>query len=370
MVTLEDRLRKQYGEHGIYAGSSHFHDYWCRDSMFAALGALAIGDPEIVRTTLMYFLDNLRDDGHVALRIGTKNQVLRYLGLPTSFGVHHSQDKGSNDAFDGNSLLLIVAEQYERVSGDLLNREHIRKVVAWLDANDRGALLHEGKYASWDDSLKLTGARFYTNVCYYRALRAAAVLLNDPKYVERAERTKMIIQTWWNGRYFADGANSACMVAGNLLAILWGVASTEQAGKILDHIADRQTISPPAGFWNPTWKDVFIPFFLIHINDYHGKLEWSWLAAAEIAAYRIIGNESEAARRTAALLGQIERYGTLHEVYQDDKPVRRLVYRSEKDFSWGLGLLLVSHEGAIHRLFEDRLDLESPPKNMSSFLST
>lgn len=341
-ITLEERLRNQYGKHGIYAGSSHFHDYWCRDSMFASLGALAIGDYGIVGITLRHFLDNLRGDGHAALRIGTKNQVLRYLRLPTSRGVHHCQDKGSNETFDSNSLLLIVAEKYERLSGDTLEAGKLAKAAGWLDGQDKDGLLHEGKYASWDDSLKLRGARLYTNVCYYRSLLAAAKLLNDPLYAGRAEKTRSQIQSWWNGTYFSDGANSACMVAGNLLAILWGIASSGQAEKILDHIADRRSIAPPAGFWKPTRKDVFLPFFLIHVNDYHGKMEWSWLAAAEIAAYRMTGNEAEADMRTEAVLDQIERYGTLHEVYEHDRPVRRLIYRSEKDFAWGLGMLLAS----------------------------
>src|SRR2546421_8038241 len=101
MLSLEEKLRGQYGRNGIYAGSTHFHDYWCRDSMFASFGALSIGDHEIVGLALTNFLENQRADGHIAMRIGTKNQVLRYLGLPTSSGVHHLQDKGSNETYDG-----------------------------------------------------------------------------------------------------------------------------------------------------------------------------------------------------------------------------------------------------------------------------
>jgi hypothetical protein len=86
------------------------------------------------------------------------------------------------------------------------------------------------------------------------------------------------------------------------------------------------------------------PFFLIHLHDYHGMMEWSWLAATEIACYRAIGDEAEADRRTEKMLGLIEKYGTLYEVYEHDKPVKRLIYRSEPDFAWGLGLLVASGE--------------------------
>jgi len=349
MIPPEEQLRNQYGKRGIYAGSTHFHDYWCRDSMFASLGALAIGDYEIVGKTLENFLGNLRDDGHVAMRIGSTNQILQYLGFPTKHGVHHRQDKGNNTVYDSNSLLLIVADKYERLSGHIIDREKVKETVRWLDEHDRNGLLHERAYASWDDSLRLTGARLYTSVCYYSALIAASEMLKDPAYAERAEKTKSLIQEWWNGRYFFDGENKACLVAGNLLAILWDVATQEQSENILEHIAHRKTIIPPAGFWRPTLREVYPLFFFINLQDYHGMMEWSWLGWAEIAAYRKIGNYAEADRRTELMMRQIERYGTLHEVYKNDKPVRRLIYRSERDFAWGIGMLLVSR-GKINPL--------------------
>ncbi|MEP7234964.1 MAG: hypothetical protein ABI778_06680, partial [Ignavibacteriota bacterium] len=330
-MTLEQRLRNQYGKGGIYAGTGHFHDYWCRDSMFASFGALAIGDFDMVKTAVSGFLDAIRADGHVAMRIGSNNQVLRYLGLPTSSGVFHAQDKGSNDVFDSNSLLLIIADKYEEHSGRSFDRTKLASVAAWQESQNRNGLLHEGKYASWDDSLKHTGPRLYTNVCYYRAQLASAKLFLDPAYMLRAEKTKEKILQWWNGAYFVDGANPTCMVAGNLLAILWGIATPEQSVHILQHIAKRKSIVPPAGFWIPGRKDAFLPFFLIHLHDYHGMMEWSWLAATEIACYRAIGDEVEADRRTEMMLGQIEKYGTLYEVYENDKPVKRLIYRSEPD---------------------------------------
>ena len=42
------------------------------------------------------------------------------------------------------------------------------------------------------------------------------------------------------------------------------------------------------------------------------------------------------------MLELIEKYGNLYEVYENDAPVNRLVYHSEKDFAWGLGMLIAS----------------------------
>jgi hypothetical protein len=347
MVSLQERFRQQYGKQGIYAGSSHFHDYWCRDSMFAALGALSLGDHAIVRSTINMFLDNLSTDGHVPLRIGSKNQVLNYLHLPAGYGVHHNQDKGKNQSYDGNSLLLIVAEKYERLTGNMLDRKKLQRALQWNIHNEVNHLLHEGPYSSWEDSVKHTGARLYTNVCYYRSLLAAAYLFKDKKYAAKAAKTKKEIQRWWKKNYFSDGRKKQCMVAGNLLAIVWGITTKEQSKAILKHIAKRDTVCPPAGFWKPTRKDVYVPFFFVGLSDYHGMMEWSWLASIEIAAYRVSEQKEEADKRAKAVLHLINKYGSFYEVYDKDAPVKRLIYRSESDFSWGLGLLIASRPSSV-----------------------
>ena len=83
------------------------------------------------------------------------------------------------------------------------------------------------------------------------------------------------------------------MPGGNLLAVIWKIASIEQSNSLLARIAKRGSLSPPAGFWTPGIRDAYLPYFLLNIADYNGKMEWSWLAAAEVSAYRIIGNDIE-----------------------------------------------------------------------------
>jgi glycogen debranching enzyme len=343
-VTVEINLRRQYGEHGIYAGATHFRDYWARDSLFACLGALALGTPQDVaqvRKTLTYFLNNLREDGHVPLRIGATSEVARYLGLPTRTRVVHAQDKGRNDSYDGNALLLIVAAEYERVSRTKLPRVQLARVMAWLNAHDTNGLLVQGPYSDWEDSISVPGARLYTNVCYYRALRAAAVIFRDAAYAKRAAKTKKRIQSWWNKTHFTDGVQRdkrIVMTAGNLLAIVWGVASKGQSTTILARLAQRTTVCPPAGLFRPTLREVYPPFFLLGLHDYHASMEWSWLASLELWAYRTSGKKTDFLRRKKILDALVEEHGGLFEVYDNNKPVKRWFYRSEKSFAWALGV--------------------------------
>lgn len=340
---VQHALRRRYGKQGIYAGATHFADYWSRDALFACLGSLALKDYDQVRATLEHFLAHLDKDGHVPLRIGAKSEVRRYLRLPAGHGAVHSQDKGNNESVDGNSLLLIVAQHYEQACGKRLDRIKLAQVQQWLDKNDHEGLIAQGPYADWEDSIKHQGVRLYTNLCYYRGLIAAAYLFSDERFVARALNTKRAIQLWWNGTHFRDGPQrKTLMTAGNLLAVTWGLASLQQSRAILERIARRNTVCPPAGWWKPGARDVYVPFFLINLRDYHGMLEWSWLAALEIGAYRIIGEESEALKRESALQQLIDLHGTLYEVYEHDKPVRRLVYRSEREFAWALGILIAA----------------------------
>ncbi len=171
---VHSALRRRYGKNGIYAGATHFADYWSRDSLFACLGALALNDFDQVRKTLDHFLAHLDQNGHVPLRIGARSEIRRYLRLPAGYGAVHTQDKGRNESYDGNLLLLIVAQQYEQASGKTLPRELLLRVQQWIDQRDQHGLLHQGPYADWEDSIKHRGVRLYTSVCYYRSLHAAA----------------------------------------------------------------------------------------------------------------------------------------------------------------------------------------------------
>ena len=341
MVLIEKNLRKQYGPHGIYAGATHFRDYWARDSLFACLGALAIGDHEQVRKTLEHFLANLRADGHVPLRIGARSEVARYFGLPTRTGAIHAQDKGSNDSVDGNALLLIVAAEYERKTNKKLDRALLTKTYGWLIKRERNGLLSQGPYACWEDSIKVSGPRLYTNVCTFAAHNAAAYLFQDLKANKRAALSRSQIQKWWCDDHFTDGESrdaAIVMTAGNLLAVVWGVANKEQSKKILVRIANRTSVCPPGGFFRPTMREVFIPFFFIGLADYHAKIEWSWLAPLEMLAYRTVGNTKELNARKKAFDTLVTTFGGVFEVYERNAPVKRWFYRSETNFAWALGV--------------------------------
>jgi glycogen debranching enzyme len=310
--------------------------------MFASFGAIAIGDTKQAWSTVQLFLGNLNSEGLVPMRIGAKDEALRYLGLCWRFGPVYKQDKGSNPAVDPNLLILILAEAVERAGGARFDREKLRAVTSWIERNTTtNGLIHQGPYADWEDSIKTRGVRLYTSVCLARALRSAAYLLKDSSYIKRAERVERAVQSWWMGTHFSDGPkDTRMMTAGNLLAIIWKIATKKQSQTILAKLAVRKSVCPPAGDFKPTPRSVYTPFFLIGIADYHASVEWSWLAPLEAIAYDAVGMKKEAAERWKRFDALVEKHGAVYEVYEKDEPLRRLVYRSERNFAWTIGIRL------------------------------
>jgi glycogen debranching enzyme len=350
MASPETELRNRYASRGILAGASHFGDLWARDALFACRGALALGTPRdvaAVAATLSTLAAHRRHDGHVPIRVGGYHQVLRYLHLPAGEGARHGEDKRGHDALDGNALWLIVADELARTRPDLVDREAARAIADWLVRSSRRDLLASRGYDDWEDSLRVIGPRLYVNVLLASALDAAARLLRDRSLATRAARTRARILRWWNGTYFSDGPRrNVCMTAGNLLAITTGVASRAQSRIILAHLATRTSVCPPGGLFTPSFRDTYAAFFAIGLSDYHARMEWGWLAPLEAMAYVMIGERAEARRRLDAYRRLRDTYGTTHEVYLGDRPVRRLVYRSETAFAWANGMYVLAERGS------------------------
>ena len=64
-------LRACYSDLGIYAGKTHFEDYWARDGLYASLGSTAIGDCSQAKKELLLLLSFQKQDGQLPLRIGS-----------------------------------------------------------------------------------------------------------------------------------------------------------------------------------------------------------------------------------------------------------------------------------------------------------
>ncbi|NDD67722.1 hypothetical protein EBZ35_08780, partial [bacterium] len=166
---------------------------------------------------------------------------------------------------------------------------------------------------------------------------------------DRYERAKnRLHEVFWNGQYgvdWVDGQHvqSTFSTEANLLAILYHVVSREESQSILDVMAARgmtghavvPTVSPAYGS-----NQVYPPFRLIGLSDYHNGLSWIWVGCLEVVARWEMGDHSGATAALDRLAALIEGHQGVYEVYDKGQPVRRLFYRSEEWFAWSSGLFV------------------------------
>ncbi len=122
------------------------------------------------------------------------------------------------------------------------------KAISWTERSVKDitdGLLTQGAFADWADSIARNGRVLYTNVIYWKALQEMAeaathLELKDQIsfYAKKAEQVASAIQQHlWRptlGYYAASDALDQLSSSGNLLAIAWGLASTDQANSIMD----------------------------------------------------------------------------------------------------------------------------------------
>jgi len=355
-------LKTNYGEKGIYAGQHQFKDYWARDSFFASLGALSIGDYFIVKKNLELFLSSQKSDGQLPLRVGQKNlYLLKFLGIPSWQEVAvFDEDKQGNTPLDQNCLAIIVAEEYLKKTKDYVfgekNIENLEKAVLWLKEkdSDKNFLVEEKEYAGWTDSIQKKGEVLYTNVCFYKSAQSLGkiqeMIGRQNTYANYSENVREAINSkFWNGQYFDDfiyeNQNFGFFsTEGNLLAILWNVSDSNQSEKIFEKI-DSFGIRTDQGILdsNKPYPDSLksSELRIIGLGDYHDGIYWLWISGVDAAALKMYGKEEKADKVIKNMESVFKKYGTVFEVYEKNgMPVQRFFYRSERPFAWSAGMYL------------------------------
>ena len=160
-----------------------------------------------------------------------------------------------------------------------MHKTTIRNCRNWYDKHvNRRGLIQEIPFGYWEDSLMLSPLIPYTNLLYLKALKCASELLDTPYQIYSDLKRRVT----------------------NLV-----LDKTKLGG--LDTVSG----------WN-----------------------WAWVGCLFCAALARRNFKVAARRRFGIYERLVSIYGTLHEVYEDFKPVRRSLYTSEECFSEALGCYL------------------------------
>ncbi|MBD3312837.1 hypothetical protein GF345_00155 [Candidatus Woesearchaeota archaeon] len=358
-------LRACYADKGILAGLKRFDDYWARDSFFASLGALCIGDNKIVKKNLELFLQYQKPTGQLPRRIDRYHVGLKYLGIPVKrdpVKPKYTTSLGYCYSVDQNSLFIIALCEYVERTKDYSFLKKIYpkaiKVMDWNFSNDRtrDLLLEEGYFANWEDTIFWRGQLPYTNILHYWALECFAGILRKAgleykHYRNIAQRVKKRINDYfWNRTYYEKtkkATSKFLSVDANLIAIFCDVADRKKAEKIMDYIrkkdidSDMPMKNSYPGY--PLWRNS--PTRLLTLTaGYHGSYGWIWISCFEILALMSIGRKKRAFELFRRLCSRIVEFDGVYEVYSKGKPVKGFMVESEQPFAWSAGLFLYAYE--------------------------
>jgi glycogen debranching enzyme len=311
---------------------------------------------------LVTILNHVKPNGQVPLRYGAYTFLFKFLGIPTQNKPRYREDKGFSTPTDNNSLCIIAIEKYCSKTQDYSLLHHhsktIRAIINWNIKQSHEHLIRETKYAGWADSLKKTGWVLYTNILHLQALKSYHILCTfHPKLEEQTLNIQQTIKNvdrqinniFWKNNYYIDAIDPPSSMTqfstdGNILAILFDIASKEKSKKILNHIMTHNLIQNGCiQSCHPSYPKqvIYTPFHIINLSDYHNGLYWLWLSCLTIAALAKLNQKETCIQTLIDLCHTINSHNGIFEVYEQSfEPVNRLFYSSEKDFSWSSGLFI------------------------------
>ena len=287
---------------------------YTRDLMIAALGILASGNEQLIRS-LRRVLGTL-----------AKNQTSR--GHVPSL-VHDPEDRGASDT---TPLFLLAVACFRRAMGEpRFLDEAVQKALTWMDYQspaDR-VIVAQMPTSDWRDEQWVFGFGLFVNTVVYSYLRLygqhqKANFLRDlmgrftitpeskerPRHVGLAIRRKPYYALWSYKLYRSDRFD----LLGNSLAVLSGLASPSRAESLIlwmekecEALRERGELAldcPPNLFpfirpedsdWLPRYAETNGP------GEYHNGGVWPFICGFYVAALVAAGKERLAEKHLKAL---------------------------------------------------------------------
>lgn len=361
-----DSLRSCYTSRGILTGSRKV--YWSWDSFFASFGSLALGDFGIVKKNLKLYLDSQNKNGNIPKRIANPFYALKFLKFPISEKWSNQKPNYRSPYYTGISIsqcpvLIISFYEYIEATNDLnflkKNLSKLQKIFNFLDCHKyKNGLLKEAVGGGWAESVLKRGAISYTNMCYARSLYCMSKLCSkinlqkDSKSFHKnfLEIKEAINKNLWHDKregFYSDwvGLNRHHYFNsdGNLLAILWNIADSNQAKKIEKHLDRLVKVShPPLALTRDSyffWR-IFFTNQIAGLKNYHTTFSWLWLGCLTALAKQKLGKINQAKEIINEITNAIIKEGTVNKIFENGKPTHSLFYKSEKPWAWSAGLFI------------------------------
>ncbi|MCR4369457.1 MAG: hypothetical protein NUV67_06135 [archaeon] len=286
-------IKKCSTKHGLYAsaGPLPYTQVWGRDSNITLIGATAHTKEfeGVFRKTLET----------LASKQSKKGQI------PNAVDFVGSIDKPATFATIDSSLWFIFGEHfYKKKFGNSLWKKHAKNIEAamkWIDFQDAGEdLLPEQQPTSdWMDCFPHKyGHVLNTQALYYAALCATG-RKKELKAVKKAinsylwsEKLGYYLPWRWKDHGKFSEKETWFDSLGNMLAIVFGLATKKQAKRILDFVKRKgiampypmRAIYPPIKKGSPEWKDYYSDSLAGTPNEYLNAGIWPYIGGFYVAA--------------------------------------------------------------------------------------
>ena len=353
-------LRACYNPDGIVAGRLKFNAYWARDGFWALFGVLALGDHAQALAQLETFVRYQFRSGKLPVRVEFVGHHLSGYNTMRSRPKVVGRAGGLfSDPIDPSALFIIAAREYLLRTGDQSFCRRfdpvMEQAIRWVGSHDHDGdgLIESYWLADWMDSILKRNKVFNLNVIYYEGLRACAALKlangvpqDADRFARAADRVLDRLQIFWTGEYFADwiwGARRGGFSSdGNVLAVLFGIATEAQARRILGYIEGHGLdTATPLRVCHPVYRawQVFPLYYLAGIPDYHRTMIWPWLGTLNAVNKAKLGDRAGALRDLSRIGSWYVRRNAVNEVFDAaGMPVSRRFYTAEVPFAWNAGL--------------------------------
>jgi GH15 family glucan-1,4-alpha-glucosidase len=361
-------LTRDISKKVLHSGYRNFRESWARDFGFAAFGMIALKQYEPVKETLEAFFWHQKENGQLPVKLQSMDPVTRFLHslfqreqpthrllTPNYYSAHGSP------SLDGQALLIIAALHYADQAKDedfLHSHWHeLDLALKWLKsyAEFQGGLLVQKSYSDWADSIARRGRVLYTNVLYWKALTEMACHAETIDRNGKAAQLKysanniaqMIQDRFWRqdlGYFVTSQTLDNLSSDGNLLAIAWGLASTEQTESILRVMEEAGMSQPvPTRVAYPSYPSELIAIenHIAGLPNYHTDSSWLWLGAWHLIAYIQHNDHDRARKLLECIVDVITQDGQVNEVHgPDGKPLASFWYKSEAPLIWNAGMVV------------------------------
>lgn len=387
-IALQD-LRTCYQKLGIFASKINFSDYWARDSFWASIGIIKTAktdtpqflgiDLEKVKQSLELFIQHQSKNGKIPRKICVDYNGLKYLKIKVKRKkprpIYASAIRPFY-SFDDNLLFVIAFCDYVNLTKDLAfakkYSDNLKSALEFYAEKGlvKNSLLYEIGIGNWQDTVFKRGFVLYTNCLWLEAVRDFENLLNNDAGIRHwhvsaetnipaFEKIRSAFQEkFWLGEkgFFADSVSPSGEkqeyfdLAGNILAIVFNVASNDQKDKVFKNIENIENIHgyPSEKVRLHPINHPLYPYyritpinFIFTTSAYQNGNNWSWIECLLIVALAKSGRAEKAGLVFKNLSRIVARNSHIHENYfLDGRPFDHLLWKSAVPFAWSAGLLL------------------------------